>query len=233
MRRERRARDSRGMTRRRVLVTSALLASLGPLVGNGLWPGPGADGGPVLADAREGLTGIDYIGVAVELIGFVGLVVLFAWLVVRLLDAAPVAALTTGIAGTAMIAVKVGSAGPIMVVYSMPDKLDAVTAEMLISMNDQAFVISGFLMCLAFLAAGAGLLLTDFPRWLSWWAAVAGGLGTVAGIVGIVRPDLFVPIPFLLCLVWMIAVAITAVMRPDAAPTAVEKRALAPAVGPE
>lgn len=29
--------DSRGMKRNRTLVISALLASLGPLVGNGLW----------------------------------------------------------------------------------------------------------------------------------------------------------------------------------------------------
>jgi hypothetical protein len=209
--------DSRGMTRNRTLVLSALAASLGPLVGNGLWAGPGTDGDKILADARDGLPAIGYVGLTLELLGFAGLVVLFAWLVVHLFDRAPIAAVTTGIAGGAMLAVKVGSAAPMMVVHSMPDQLDPVTAEALISMNDQSFVVSGFLTCLAFLAAGVGLLQTAFPRWLSWWAAVAGGLGVVAGIVGITRPDGYVPIPFLLCLVWMIAVAITTVMRPDAA----------------
>jgi hypothetical protein len=85
-------------------------------------------------------------------------------------------------------------------------------------------------MCLAFLAAGVGLLETDFPRWLSWWAAVAGGLGVVAGIVGITRPDNYVPIPFLLCLVWMIAVAITTVTRPDDAPPVIPAKRTHPQV---
>lgn len=215
MRRDAANLDSRGMTRNRTLVISALLASLGPLVGNGLWAGPGTDGDKILADARDGLPAIGYVGLTLELLGFAGLAVLFAWLVVFLFDRTPVAAVTTGIAGTAMLAVKVGSAAPMMVLYEMPDKLDPVTAEALISMNDQSFVVSGFLTCLAFLAAGIGLLETEFPRWLSWWAAIAGGTGIVAGIVGITRPDNFVPIPFLLCLLWMIAVAITTVMRSD------------------
>lgn len=217
--------DSRGMTRNRTLAISALLAGLGPLVGNGLWAGPGTDGHEILADARDGLPAIGYVGLTLELLGFAGLAVLFAWLVVHLFERSPVAAVTTGIAGTAMLAVKVGSAAPMMVVHSMPDKLDPVTAEALISMNDQSFVVSGFLLCLAFLAAGVGLLETGFSRWLSWWAVVAGGLGTVAGIVGITRPDSYVPIPFLLCLVWMIAVAISTVTRPDdAGPVIPEKR---------
>jgi hypothetical protein len=201
------------MNRNRTLVISALLASLGPLVGNGLWAGPGTDGDTILADARDGFPAIAYVAFTLELLGFAALAVLFAWLVVFLFKRAPVAAVTTGIAGTAMLAVKVGSAGPMMVVYSMPEKLDPVTAEAFISLNDQSFVVSGFLLCLAFLAAGVGLLETEFPRWLGWWAAVAGGLGVVAGIVGITRPDNYVPIPFLLCLVWMIAVAITTVTR--------------------
>lgn len=234
MRRDGLTHDSQGVNRNRVLVTSSLLASLGPLVGNGLWAGPGTDGDQILADAREGLPAIGYVGLTLELLGFTGLAVLFAWLVVHLFDRAPIAAVTTGIAGTAMLAVKVGSAAPMMVVQSMADALDPVTAEALISMNDQSFVVSGFLACLAFLAAGVGLLETEFPRWLSWWAAVAGGLGVVAGIVGITRPDSYVPIPFLLCLLWMIAVAITTVMRPgDATPVTSERRTHAPVAATE
>ena len=217
--------DSQGMKRNRTLIISALIASLGPLVGNGLYAVPGSSGEEILAEAREGLPTIAYLAFPLELLGFAALAVLFAWLVGFLFDRAPVAAVTTAIAGTAMIAVKVGSAGPWMVVNSMPEKLDPATAEMLISMNDQSFVISGFLMCVAFLAAGVGLLATEFPRWLSWWATVAGGLGVVTGIVGIVRPEAYVPVPYLLLLVWMIAVAIATVMRPDeAAPAIPSKR---------
>jgi uncharacterized membrane protein YvlD (DUF360 family) len=157
-----------------------------------------------------------------ELLGFVALTVLFAWLVTYLFRWVPVAAVATGIAGSAMLAVKVGSAAPMMTVYSMPDTLDPLTAEVLMSLNGQSFVVSGFLMSLAFAVAGAGLLATEFPRWLAWWAAVAGGLGLVAGVVGVVRPEAYVPIPFLLLLVWMIAVALTAVMRPDDAESTTE-----------
>jgi hypothetical protein len=209
------------MKRNRTLIISALLASLGPLVGNGLYAGPGVSGEAILAEAREGLPTIAYVAYTLELVGFVALVVLFAWLVTFLFERAPVAAVATGLAGSAMLAVKVGSAAPMMTVYSMPDTLDPMTAEALISLNDQSFVVSGFLMSVAFLAAGVGLLATEFPGWLTWWAAVAGGLGVVAGAVGVVRPEAYVPIPFLLLLVWMIAVALTTVMRPDHAGPAI------------
>jgi hypothetical protein len=209
------------MNRNRTLIISALLASLGPLVGNGLYAGPGSSGEAILAEAREGLPTIAYVAYTLELVGFAALAVLFAWLVVFLFERVPVAAVATGITGSAMLAVKVSSAAPMMTVYSMPDTLDPMTAEALISMNGQSFVVSGFLMSVGFLVAGVGLLATEFPRWLSWWAAVAGGLGVVAGVVGIVRPEAYVPIPFLLLLVWMIAVAFTAVMRPDNADPAI------------
>jgi len=45
-----------------------------------------------------------------------------------------------------------------------------------------------------------------------------GVLGVVAGIVGVARPEAYVPIPFLLLLVWMIALAIATAMRPTGTP---------------
>lgn len=209
------------MKRNRTLIVSALLASLGPLVGNGLYAGPGSSGGAILAEAREGLPTIAYVAYTLELLGVAALAVLFAWLVSFLFERSPVAAVATGIAGSAMLAVKVGSAAPLSTLHAMPETLDPMTAEALVSLNDQAFVLSGFLMSVAFLAAGVGLLASEFPRWLAWWAAVAGGLGVVAGVVGVARPEAYVPIPFLLLLVWMIAVALTAAMRPDDADPAI------------
>lgn len=205
------------MNRNRTLVISALLASLGPLVGNGLYAGPGATGASILAEAREGLPGVAHVALTLELLGLAALAVLFAWLVAFLFERSPVAGAATGIAGSAMLAVKVGSAAPMMVVYSMPDTLDPTTAEALVSLNSQSFVVSGFLMSVAFLAAGWGLLATEFPRWLAWWAAAAGGAGVVAGVAGVLRPDSYVPIPFLLLLFWMVAVALTTATRPGPA----------------
>jgi hypothetical protein len=199
------------MTRNPVLIASALLASLGPLVGNGLYAGP-EDTDQRLAELRDGLPAAAYVAYPLEIVGFLATCVLCAWLTVFLFRHAPVAAVTTSVAGAAMAAVKLGSAAPIMVAFDMADDIDAQTAEILLSLNDMPFVISGLLFCFAFLAAGMGLLKTAVSRWLAWWPIVAGALGVVAGTVGIVAPDNYVPIPFLLLLVWMIALAIASAM---------------------
>ena len=44
--------------------------------------------------------------------------------------------------------------------------------------------------------------------------AVAGVAGVVAGMVGIVRPDAFVPLPYLLSLLWLIVLGIVAATEP-------------------
>ena len=196
------------MTRNPVLITSALLSALGPLVGNGIYAGPTGTDDQVLAAVREGLPTKAYAALSLELIGFTAMVVLFGWLVVFLARKTPVAAAATGIAGAACLAVKLGSAGPIMTAYTLADQLDATTVKMLIDFGDQAFVIDGLFTCIALCAAGVGLLSTDVPRWLAWWPAVAGALGVVAAIVGMVVPGGYFPLPFVLLLVWMLALAI-------------------------
>ena len=104
--------DSRGMKRNRTLVISALLASLGPLVGNGLWAGPGTDGDEILADARDGLPTIAYVASRSSCSASPRSPYSSPGSWSFLFERAPVAAVTTGIAGTAMLAVKVGSAAP-------------------------------------------------------------------------------------------------------------------------
>ncbi len=203
----------------RTLTLSALAAALGPLVGNAIYAGPEGDTGQAIVDElKDGLPTSGYIALALELVGFAAMAVFFACLVVRLFRAAPVAAITTGIAAATMLAVKVGSAGPVMVVHANPDEIDPNIAEAFFDLNDMAFMVSGFLFCLAMCAAGVGLLQTSTPRFFGWSAAVLGGLGIAAGIVGVLEPDAFVPIPFLLLMLWLIALAITTAMRSDAEP---------------
>lgn len=212
MRRDARFRHPRGMRRDPILITSALLSSLGPLVGNGIWAGPTGTDDQVLASVRDGLPARAYVALGLELVGFAAMVVLFAWLVVFLVRRAPVAAAVSGIAGTAALAVKVGSAAPLMTAYSLADKLDATTVKMLLDLNGESFVIDGFFTSIALCAAGIGLLSAGVPRWLAWWPAVAGALGVVAAAIGIAAPAAYVPVPFLLLLVWMIALAIRSAM---------------------
>ncbi|MBK5306873.1 MAG: DUF4386 family protein [Frankiaceae bacterium] len=200
------------MKRDPILITSALLSALGPLIGNGIWAGPTGDDEQVLAAVRDGLPARAYVAFGLELVGFAAMVVLFAWLVAFLIRVAPVAAAATGLAGAATLAVKVGSAAPAMTAYSLADRLDATTVKMLFDLNDGAFVIDGFFTSIAVCAAGVGLLRADIPRWLAWWPAVVGALGVIAAAIGIITPAAYVPVPFLLLLVWMIALAIRSAM---------------------
>lgn len=226
MRRDAPRLDARSMeiARNRTLVISALAAALGPLVGNGLYAGPaGESGRAIVEDLQGGLPTVAYVAFALELLGFASMTVFFACLVVRTLRATPVAAVTTGIAAATMLAVKVGSAGPVMVVHANADDVDPAIAEAFLDLNDMAFVVSGFLFCMAMCAAGIGLLKTSTPRSFGWSATVLGALGVAAGTVGVLEPGAYVPIPFLLLLLWLIAFAIATAMRSDEAP---ENRAI-------
>ena len=212
MRRDARLRHARGMRRDPILITTALLSALGPLIGNGIWAGPTGTDDEVLAAVRDGLPARAYVGFGLELVGFAAMVVLFAWLVVFLARRAPVAAVATGIAGAGALAVKLGFAAPVMTAYSLAGQLDATTVKMLIDLGDQAFVVDGFFTSIALCAAGIGLLRTEVPRWLAWWPAVAGALGIITAAVGIAKPAAYFPLPFVLLLVWMIALGIRSAM---------------------
>jgi hypothetical protein len=201
-------------TPRGTLIVSALLAGLLPLVGNGLYDGGDGSGAGVLRQAEAGLPLIAYVAYPLELAGFAALCVLVACLATMLLPRSPVAAVTTAVVGTAAVAVKIGSVAPQMALRVHHDGVDPATAELLTGLNGAAWVVSGFLVCLALTAAGLGLLRTDEPRWLAWWAVVAGALGTLAGAVGILEPERYVPVPFLLLLLWMIALGLTGALRP-------------------
>lgn len=194
---------------RPVLITSAIAAGLGPLVGNGLYAGPDATG----AELQRGLAdppSIAYIAYALELAGFVAMAVLFATLCTWLSRRSPVAAATAGVAIAAGLAVKVGSITPTMAVAAADDPLDPATVDAMVGIGETAFVVFGFLAAVAFTAVGLGFLRTDAPRWLGWWATVAGGLGIVAAGVGVLEPDYYVFVPFLTLMLWQLALGFTA-----------------------
>lgn len=219
------------MRRDPILIISALLAPLGSLVGNGIYAGPPGNDQEVLAAVRAGLPTRGYVALTLELLGFAATAVLLAWLVVHLARRAPLSAATTGLAGAALIAVKVGSAAPVMAAFALADKLDAPTVALLFNLNGAAFVVEGFFVGLALGAAGLGLLRTDAPRWLAWWPAVVGPLGVLASIAGVLDEEWYAPIPFLLLLVWMLALAIRSAMSSDAAAGSADNAALAATMG--
>ncbi len=206
MRRARAHRDASGMTTldTRLLGPSALLAGLSPLVGNGLYAGPTGSGAALLRDLAEPLSARAALGLALELVGLVALVVFLAALVAVLAGRSPIAAGGTVIAGGAMVAVKLGSVTPVLALRADPDGVPPEVAEVLIGTNDAAFVVSGLLLSLSLAVAGTGLLATRaVPGWLAWWPVLAGGLGVLAAGVGVLLPNGYVPVPFLLLLLWM------------------------------
>jgi hypothetical protein len=208
MRRDRGLIQCGDMKRDPVLVLSALLAALGPLVGNGLYAGPPGDQQDALVALREGLPAVASFALGLELLGLVALTVLVARLAALLVRAAPVAAGVLAVAGAAALAVKLGSAVPVMAAVVLADELDAGTAHLLLTLNDQAFVVTGLLLGVALAAAGAGLLRTTTARWLAWWPLLAGALAVLTAGAGILSPGSYVPVPFLLLLVWMLALGI-------------------------
>jgi hypothetical protein len=194
---------------RTVLALSAVLAGLLPLVGNGLYAGPTGDGEQLLADAQAGPPAIAHVAHALELTGFVALCVLLATLTALLHRRCAVAAVTTAVAGAGMVAVKVASVTPLMALAYEAEDLDPATAELAHALNGAGFVACGFLLGIAFAAVGVGVLHSGvMPRWLGWWAAVAGSGAVVAGVHGILVPQDYVPVPFLMLLLWMIAAGV-------------------------
>jgi len=193
---------------RPVLIISAVVAGLGPLVGNGLYAGPDATGAELQQDLAD-LPAVAYVGYSLELVGFVAMATVFAVLCTWLARRSPVSAGVTGIAAAAALAVKVGSITPTMAVAAADEPLDPATVDTLVSIGDMAFVIFGFLAAVAFTAAGVGLLRTDAPRWLAWWATGAGALGVAAAGIGVLEPDAYVFVPFLTLLLWLVALGLT------------------------
>lgn len=193
---------------RPVLITSAVVAGLGPLVGNALYEGPAGTGAALQQGLADPPT-VAYLGYGLELVGFVAMATVFGVLAVWLSRRSPVAAAVTGIAASAALAVKVGSITPTMAVAAAEDPLDPATVDTLVAIGDMAFVVFGFLAAVAFTAAGLGLLRTDAPRWLAWWPVGAGGLGTITAGVGVLEPDAYVFVPFLALLLWLVALGLT------------------------
>ena len=209
--------DRAGMTQNlnpRVIVPSALLAGLGPLIGNGLYAGPSGGGEVLMAQLRDPLAPAAYVGMGLELLGFIALMVFIGALGAALARGASTAAAITAVAGSAMVAVKLATITPLLALRSGPDRVDANVAAVLLDVGEAGFVVSGLLLGVALSSAGVGLLTSGLvPPWLGWWPATAGALAVAAAGVGVADPDSYVPVPFLLLLLWMIVLGVALATR--------------------
>jgi hypothetical protein len=93
-------------------------------------------------------------------------------------------------------------------------QLDAPLARTLNDLGSAGFVISGYLFgVFVVAAAGSAFVSRALPRWLSVSGLVVGVLTIAAGTAGILDPVGYVPVPFLLCLAWVLVTSILLTAR--------------------
>jgi hypothetical protein len=110
--------------------------------------------------------------------------------------------------------VKVASIGPGMSARLRADELSPELARTLEDIGDAAWVISGYMLGIFLAAAALATLVTRLvPRWLASVGVVVGVLTIAAGTAGILDPAGYVPIPYLLGLVWILAVSVVLAVR--------------------
>lgn len=200
---------------RPALVASALLAGLCPLVANTLYEDEVGSGDEILAAAGSAMPIMAYVAYGLFLIGFAALIVVLGLLIGELGRRSPATGAVIGIAGAAAIAIKLIEVTTGMALRQHPDAIDAGTAVVLVATDEAGFVVYGFLLSVAFTAVGIGLVRSRLaPGWLAWWPAAAGGLGVVTSMIGILSVGNYVPVPFLLLLLWMVALGIAAARSP-------------------
>ncbi len=206
---------------RSTLVPAALLAGLCPLVANSLHEDTTGNGRKILSESASGQPLAANISIVLFMVGFAALIVVLGVLAAAIARRTPVLSGIVVVAGAAAVAIKIAEAQTGMALRDTADVLDAGSAEALVALDDAGFVVHGFLLSLALGAAGLGLLRAGLmASWLCWWATVMGGLGVLTATLGIVSPDTYVPIPFLLLLVWLIAVGIAGARSPFGQPVA-------------
>ena len=149
-------------------------------------------------------------GMAMEVLGFVGLAFFLAWVVPALRRAggvAPWLANVVMIGGVATLAVKVGSIAPEAAVMAGRHTLDPALAKALYDIAAAAFVISFLPFAIFMIGIGASVLTTGYlGRFAGWSAVVLGALGLV--VVSTAHSLDANPMPFMLGLLWILVVSV-------------------------
>ena len=180
------------------------------------------DGPGILANLQRDPTIVNRIGFTWALLGFVAFLVFLGYLhrVLRRAEGPDgwLGTVSVG-AGLLYLAIKVGSAAPIMAAVYRSDELTPEFARTLVDLNDAAFVVSGWAFGLFAAAAALSCLAHGaLPRWLGWFGLVSGLLTVAAGIVGIVDPGSYNPLPFVAGLLWTLIASALLTTRRQSSP---------------
>ena len=184
------------------------------LAGTGDSPSPGA---PAVDFARwlgdHGPTTSGYAGAFISLVGLLAFVVFSAALydVLRRSEreATFLPATVLG-AGLVSVAIKLGSAPPLLAAFSLRHDIDPQLAKALVEINDYTFLLTWAVDAVMLAAVATSALRTGaLPRWLAISAAVIAPvlLASVAG------GNQATPFGFLLGFVWFVAASVV-LLRP-------------------
>src|SRR6195952_4737159 len=189
------------------------------MIGSGLATGNGdpQDGPTLLAHLRQGRTPPAAVGVTMEVVAFAVFLVFLGYLYRMLRRAEGAegwgAAVALG-AGLVTTAVKLAAATAMLASEAHPDQLTPDLARVLNDIGGGGFVISGYLYGIFVLAAaGSAFVSRALPRWLAISGLVTGALTVATGVAGILNPIGYVPVPFLLCLAWILVASIVLTVR--------------------
>lgn len=176
------------------------------------------DAARILADVQNQANAVNQAGLVLELLGFVAYLFFLGALYRAMRTAEGAHGWLSDAAfgaGLCAVAVKIASAAPMMAASYRRDELSPELARTLVDLGGAAFILSGLLTAVFVLAAASsahasGLL----PHWLTRSGIVVSVVGFVTPLVGAVSPSDYVPVPFLLCLVWVAVTGIVLARRP-------------------
>jgi hypothetical protein len=203
----------------RMLAATGAVYVLAMVAGNALTQGGNTTGDDLaaLAALRHGRSTAQSVGAVLGPLGLFALVLFIGHLyrVLRTAERPSARAATVALgAGLVMAAVDVASAIPSVAAVLGSRGLTPSLLGLLHTLNDAGFVISGYLYGIFVAVAAASAFRSRvLPRWLTGGGLAVGSLAVVAGLAGIVDPTGYVPVPFLLCLVWVLSTSLVLAVR--------------------
>lgn len=204
----------------RIGAASGAVCVVSTMAGNGMalagWSGA-TGGSQLLADLTLRPGPVNAIGLALELLGWAALVMFLGYLYRVLARAEATEGWLAPVAfgsGLIMVATKLGSVAPLVAAWYRRDELSVETAETLNGLAHSLFIVSGWVTGLLVVsAAGSALASGALPRWLAWFGVVSGATTLVAGSLGMLFPETYVPLPFLTGLLWVFLTSVVLTIR--------------------
>jgi hypothetical protein len=165
------------------------------------------------------------VGLTLELLGFSALLIFTGYVYTVLRRAEGPGSWLPGtalVSGVTMLAIKLGSAGPIFAALLRKDEISPELVRTLIDINSGAFWISWLPFAVLVAATSATILRTGLvARPLGWVGLVVGVAGVVPGVSLAVAMSDFGAAPFLLSAVWLAVVSGVLTIRGPRVPAVV------------